>query len=622
MAAQVWYRKWRPQTFADVVGQRHVTETLARAVAQGRVAHAYLFCGPRGTGKTSTARILAKAVNCLNNVDGQPCDRCASCVAVREGRALDLVEMDAASNRGIDEIRALREKVGYAPSESRYKVYLIDEVHELTAHAFDALLKTLEEPPPHVIFVLATTEAYRVPETILSRCQRFDFNHIRLADIVARLRQICAAEGVQASDEALQAIARRAGGALRDAVNLLEQIVAAQGATLDDEAVRLAIGVHSDARAVELARLMLARDLRGALELVATIRDEAVGLRAFTAAAIEALRAALLIRAGAEASLDLAESEREQLRGLAQAAEVPALLRALRLLAAADFRADPQSPLPLELAIVEYITAPTAPAENATRAPAAATTASARASRPEEPRPRRPAERISALTATVQALDRRPAAPEPRTGEPAAPAPAPRADAEGEPAAIVERPMPVLESLVPASEDAKADAPAHAEAEPAADGAPHSGAAPEALFDAAADAVGMVPIAAAATEDGEDRGHVDLLETARQRFRAIYEACKTRHRLAAGLLNSRCDIVDVTDSTVTFALESDALARRASETVFSRAIQEAVAEVLGGRYRVEFVVRSDVVSRLQALSAERPSHLLDEALKHGAKIVR
>jgi DNA polymerase-3 subunit gamma/tau len=620
VAAQVWYRKWRPQTFADVVGQRHVTETLARAVAQGRVAHAYLFCGPRGTGKTSTARILAKAVNCLNNVAGQPCDRCASCVAVREGRALDLVEMDAASNRGIDEIRALREKVGYAPSESRYKVYLIDEVHELTAHAFDALLKTLEEPPPHVIFVLATTEAHRVPETILSRCQRFDFNHIKLGDIVARLRQICAAEGVQASDGALQAIARRAGGALRDAVNLLEQVVAAQGPELDDEAVRLAIGVHSDTRAVELARLMLARDLRGALELVATIRDEAVGLRAFTAAAIEALRAALLIRAGAEASLDLAEGEREQLRGLARAAEVPELLRALRLLAAADFRADPQSPLPLELAIVEYITAPAAPTENAVRAPVATAAASTR-TRPEEPRPRRPVERINALSATVQALDRLspPMPPADGTAEPAQ-----RIEAEAK-AAVGAEPS-IIAPEVPAPVDANAELDAAAEVEAEAVELEHSAKdaspteAAEQMPSGAAD--GSEGALAAAAAEREDGGHVDLLETARKSFRAIYEACRARHRLAAGLLNSRCDIVEVADGLVTFALESEVLARRAGEAAYSRAIQEAVTEVLGEGYRVTFVVRPDVVSRLQALSAERPSHLLEEALKHGAKLVR
>src|SRR5579859_6073824 len=207
MAAEVWYRKWRPQTFADVSGQDHVTRTLARAVELGRVSHAYLFCGPRGTGKTSTARILAKAVNCASPEAGQPCTRCESCQAVAAGRALDLVEMDAASNRGIDEIRELRERVGYSTTGSRYKIYLIDEVHELTQFAFDALLKTLEEPPPHVVFVLATTEAHRVPETILSRCQRFDFVRVRLADVITRLRQIGDAESVEAEDEALEFIA-------------------------------------------------------------------------------------------------------------------------------------------------------------------------------------------------------------------------------------------------------------------------------------------------------------------------------------------------------------------------------------------------------------------------------
>src|SRR3712207_5833551 len=193
----VWYRKWRPQTFAEITGQEHVTRTLRNAVAAKRIAHAYLLCGPRGTGKTTTARVLAKAVNCSNPSDGEPCDRCESCVAVREGRALDLVEMDAASNRGIDDIRDLRDRVGYAASGGRYKVYLIDEVHELTQQAFDALLKTLEEPPAHVIFVLATTDAHRVPATIVSRCQRFDLTRARLADVTTRLRQIAAAEALQ-----------------------------------------------------------------------------------------------------------------------------------------------------------------------------------------------------------------------------------------------------------------------------------------------------------------------------------------------------------------------------------------------------------------------------------------
>src|SRR5512136_2140197 len=189
MASQVFYRKWRPQTLAELVGQPHVTQTLLNALSSGRVSHAYLLCGPRGTGKTSTGRILAKAVNCLSNGKGEPCDSCPMCQAVTEGRALDVIEVDAASNRGIDEIRDLREKVGYAPNQARYKVYIIDEVHMLTGPASNALLKTLEEPPPHVIFILATTEAHKVLPTILSRCQHFDFHRLSRADMVTKLSQ-------------------------------------------------------------------------------------------------------------------------------------------------------------------------------------------------------------------------------------------------------------------------------------------------------------------------------------------------------------------------------------------------------------------------------------------------
>ena len=191
MASQVFYRKWRPQTLAEVVGQEPVTRTLANALTTGRVAHAYLFCGPRGTGKTSTGRILAKAVNCLNSQGGEPCNSCIMCQAINEGRALDLLEIDGASNRGIDEIRDLREKINFAPNSARYKVYIIDEVHMLTEPAFNALLKTLEEPPPHAIFVLATTEVHKIPLTILSRCQRFDFRRLGQAAMVSKLQEIC-----------------------------------------------------------------------------------------------------------------------------------------------------------------------------------------------------------------------------------------------------------------------------------------------------------------------------------------------------------------------------------------------------------------------------------------------
>ena len=223
------YREWRPQFFCDVVGQEHVCRTLQNAVMMGRTAHAYLFCGPRGTGKTSTARILAKSLNCINLNDGEPCNKCPSCESITKGISLNVIEMDAASHRGIEEIRDLKQKVGMAPSGGKYKVYIIDEVHMLTGEAFNALLKTLEEPPAHAVFILATTEAHKVPLTILSRCQRFDFRRLSRAAIKAHLSQVAEAKKWTVEDEALELISRQAGGALRDALGLLDQAASFTG---------------------------------------------------------------------------------------------------------------------------------------------------------------------------------------------------------------------------------------------------------------------------------------------------------------------------------------------------------------------------------------------------------
>src|SRR5512143_528153 len=224
---QALYRKWRPQTFDEVVGQEHVLQTLRNAIGANRIAHAYLFSGPRGTGKTTLARLLAKAVNCLNpDLSARPDNTCAICAAISDGRLLDLIALDAASNRGIDAIRDLRDKINFSPGQARYKVYIIDEVHMLTEPAFNALLKTLEEPPPHAIFVLATTDPHKVPATIVSRCQRYDFRRLTLAEITQRLNVIVADEGLTAAPEALTLIARQATGAMRDAESLLDQLAA------------------------------------------------------------------------------------------------------------------------------------------------------------------------------------------------------------------------------------------------------------------------------------------------------------------------------------------------------------------------------------------------------------
>lgn len=262
------YRSWRPQTFKDMVGQQHIIQTLQNAIREQRVSHAYLFNGPRGTGKTTTAKVLAKAVNCESGPAIEPCNECDACLAITEGRMIDVVEIDAASNRGIDEIRDIREKVRYSPTEVRYKVYIIDEVHMLTSEAFNALLKTLEEPPVHVIFILATTEPHKLPATIISRCQRFDFRQVSTEEQVTRLQQICAEEGIQADDDALAYIARLSEGGMRDAISLLEQAAAFADRNITlDAAVEVTGGIAAD-QFYELADAIKHRDVARMLSLV------------------------------------------------------------------------------------------------------------------------------------------------------------------------------------------------------------------------------------------------------------------------------------------------------------------------------------------------------------------
>ena len=382
MPTPVLYRKWRPQTLGQVVGQDHVTRTLINALAKSRVAHAYLFCGPRGTGKTSTARILAKAVNCLNNDGkGEPCGECTMCLGIAEGRALDLVEIDAASNRGIDDIRDLRDKIGYSPNEARYKVYVIDEVHMLTDPAFNALLKTLEEPPPHAIFVLATTEVHRVPVTILSRCQRFDFRRIPQQALTDYLARICDAEGIEYELPALDSIARSSHGSARDAINLLEQVEVAHGGRVPLEGVQALLGLTSDPRALELVKAVAAENLTEGMTVIQQVRDDGVNLQQFGREVAGYLRVVLMLKAGLPDAAQATPEALAELKALANSVPLDRAVQAVHRFTEMDFHGESASSLPLELAFIDTVLAEQTPA------PAAAPARAAAAPAPREARP-------------------------------------------------------------------------------------------------------------------------------------------------------------------------------------------------------------------------------------------
>ncbi len=352
MSSEVFYRRWRPQNLGDVVGQEHVTQTLVNALKKGRVSHAYLFCGPRGTGKTSTSRILAKAVNCLNS-DGvtEPCNRCSMCQAISESRCMDVIEIDAASNTGVNDIRSLKEKVAYSPSEGRYKVYIIDEVHMLSTSASNALLKTLEEPPPRVMFILATTESHKLLPTILSRCQRFDFKRLSYTSIVNKLEDICREEGLNMETDALNLVARSATGSLRDAENLLEQIYAYYGNNATIDQVRSLLGNTGHEYAFQLIAHIVNYETPAGLMLINQSADEGVDLKQFSREITFYLRGLLLLKSGCDNPGDFTTEEVARLKGMTNNISPERLLKVVRLFG--DIKIENHSTLPLELAFID-----------------------------------------------------------------------------------------------------------------------------------------------------------------------------------------------------------------------------------------------------------------------------
>lgn len=357
---QALYRKWRPLLWDEVVGQQHIVQTLTNAVRVDRVGHAYLFAGPRGTGKTTIARLIAKAVNCLNNDPAKrPCNECDHCKAVNENRFLDLIEIDAASNTSVDDVRDLRDKINFAPSQGKYKIYIIDEVHMLSTAAFNALLKTLEEPPPHAIFVLATTEIHKIPATVLSRCQRHEFRRVPVDEIVGQLKRIVKDEKIKADDEALTLIARQSAGGMRDAISLLDQL-SSTGQKIDLALTQTVLGTATSQTVLDLIASISDHQPAPAMDAIHNALDAGADPRSLARQIVDYLRGLMLVQMGNDDQVEVTKDVKTTMAEHARAFSTQDVLRMMKAFntAAVDTRGGWQPSLSLELAVAEVLEAP------------------------------------------------------------------------------------------------------------------------------------------------------------------------------------------------------------------------------------------------------------------------
>lgn len=358
--SQALYRKYRPKGWAEVIGQEHIVQTLKNAIIADRIGHAYLFAGPRGTGKTTLARLLAKAVNCLNeDPNKRPCNDCQNCRSVNENRFLDLIEIDAASNTSVDDVRDLRDKINFSPSQGKYKIYIIDEVHMLSTAAFNALLKTLEEPPPHAIFVLATTEIHKIPATVLSRCQRHEFRRVPVDQIIQQLKAIAGAEKIQADDEVFSVIARQADGGLRDAISLLDQL-ASTGTKITLQLTQTVLGTATSKTVLDIIASILDGQPAAGLEAIHASLDSGADSRSLARQIVDYLRGLLLVQMGNSDQVETTRDIKELMVAHASVFSRSEVLRIMKVfnIAAVDTRGGWQPSLSLELSLAEALELP------------------------------------------------------------------------------------------------------------------------------------------------------------------------------------------------------------------------------------------------------------------------